>query len=1103
VIAENIRELFFRQVETILHFFRMDRHSSELMKLPLDLLLLGSLKTWMAPEVIQLNRLPMRATAYPFPNEQLALANRREDSPWFCSLNGEWDFHLASCPEEVPGEFVRADFLPHQQTGWKKVAVPGNWTMQDTFDKPHYTNVQMPFPDEPPRVPQKNPTGCYRTTLCLPESWRGRRCVLHFGGAESVLYVYVNGQPVGMSKDSRLPSEFDITSFVEVGQENIISAVVIKWSDASFIEDQDQWWMGGLHREVYLYSTARVYIADLFAVGSLENNYRDGRLKVSAKLGFSAEPEEKWQMEIQFFDPRGRAVFKAPLRKEIPVGAHNAWPRLQTEFDQAVRKPLCWSAEQPHLYRLVVSLKNPKGRTIESTSICFGFRSVEVRDRMLLINGKRVLIKGVNRHDHHDTKGKALDNETMRLDALTMKRFNFNAVRTSHYPNDPYWLDLCDELGLYVIDEANLESHDYYHQICRDRTYVSAFVQRAVRMVERDKNHPSIILWSLGNESGHGPNHEAMAGWIRGYDSSRPLHYEPGIWLPNTKHEPGKKIYDCGYQVTDIVCPMYSSIETIVEWATDKNHPDRKRPLILCEYSHAMGNSNGSLADYWDAFEKYPGLQGGFIWEWVDHGIKQQTKEGREFWAYGGDFGDEPNDLNFVCDGLVWPDRKPHPAMYEFQHLAQPVKILSYDVSSGMLKFVNKQDFSTLAWIRGEWKLKIDGRIVATGKLPLLKASPQEVQKLKLKISELKGKIGRDAFLNFRFFSVSKTPWCDAGHLVGWDQISLPLKMKNTDKTRKTKGETQPLRIERKAKTLRIGNDLIRVDVSTELGRIKSLSWKGRDFFADGPQLQIWRGPTDNDGIKGRDDADRPLGKWRRQGLDKLALKTISTQVREGRNGSVILRIEQGGACAASASALRHQHSYTFFPNGTIAVENVFVVDKAIPDLPRLGVALSLKADFEKLKWFGRGPWENYRDRNRSALMDLYTSTVSEQYVPYILPQEHGNHTDVRWLSLENEEEGMLVTADGSMEFTASHYTASDLDAARHTYDLHPREEVILSLDYRQRGLGTASCGPDTLDRYKIGPGKYRFGYALSFFKAGDIEPESLPSVPVIDRGTI
>ncbi|HEX4140453.1 MAG TPA: glycoside hydrolase family 2 TIM barrel-domain containing protein [Candidatus Methylacidiphilales bacterium] len=1046
----------------------------------LELFKIGGAKSWVAPEIIQANRLPSRATAYPFPDEKLAQAAVRENSPWFIPLDGEWDFQLFEMPAQAPADFIQPAFTPRAEEGWRKIPVPGNWTLQNTFDKPHYTNVQMPFPEEPPHVPEKNPTGCYRTTLDLPRNWAGRRVVLHFGGAESVLYVYVNGHAVGLSKDSRLPAEFDITPFVEFGRANVVCAAVIKWSDATFLEDQDQWWMGGLHREVYVYSTAPVFLADVFAIGSLENNYRDGRLKLTARIGFPAQPEEGWKVEARLFDPAAKAVFAKPLQALIPLGEKGAWPRLQAQFNEPVRKPQAWSAEHPNLYRLVVTLKDPKGNVVESTSARVGFRTIEVRDRKLLINGQRVLIKGVNRHDHHDTKGKALDRETLRLDALTMKRFNVNAVRTSHYPNDPYWLDLCDELGFYVIDEANLETHAYYHQVSFDRRNASAMLERAVRMVERDKNHPCIMLWSLGNESAAGPNHEAMAGWIRNYDPSRPLHFEPGVWVQYVPMQPTDKPFNRGHAVTDIICPMYTPIADIVKWATDKSHPDRRRPLILCEYSHAMGNSNGSLADYWDAFEKYPGLQGGFIWEWIDHGIKQKTADGREYWAYGGDFGDTPNDLNFVCDGLVWPDRTPHPGLFEFKHLAQPVKAIGY--KSGALEVKNKQYFSTPAWISGEWELKISGKSVAKGKLPALKTAPQASENIKLKLPAIELAPGEEAFLNVQFSAAEKTAWCEAGHVVGWDQIALPLKARRASKPSVVKSAAQPLAVKADADGFAIANDALQVRLSKASGVIEALQWQGHDFLEAGPQLQIWRGATDNDGIKGMPENLRVLGKWRAQELDKLALRAVSTRATANRDGSVTLVAEHIGTCKASRKAVRHQARTTLRPDGGILVENTFTVDKAVPDLPRLGIVLSLKPGFENLQWFGRGPLESYWDRKRSSIIDHFTSTVTQQYVPYIMPQEHGNHTDVRWLSLDDGKAGLHVTAHGLLEFTASHFTAHDLFAATHTYDLKPRAETILSLDYHQRGLGTLSCGPDALEQYRIKPGKYRLVFELRPF---------------------
>lgn len=1050
-----------------------------------EMLQIGALKTWIAPETVALNRLPMRATLYPFPDSRSARTLNREKTPWFQLLDGQWRFKMASRPESVTEKDVAADT---DRARWDEVAVPGNWTLQG-YGYPHYTNVQMPFPDEPPFVPDDNPTGIYAREFTVPAEWSGRRVVIHFGGAESVLYVYVNGQPVGLSKDSRLPSEFDITAFVTPGKTATVAAVVVKWSDATFIEDQDQWWMGGLHREVYLYATAPVHIADVFAVGALENNYTDGRLQLTVNPRFPRQPEAGWSVEAQLFDPKGKAVFKKALTTAVPVGDATQIGRMEAAFDAAVKKPALWSAEAPQLYTVVVTLKNPKGEAVETTATRVGFRSVEVRDRMLLVNGRRVLIKGVNRHDHHDTKGKALDRETMRLDAVTMKRFNINAVRTSHYPNDPYWLDLCDELGLYVIDETNLEAHGFYHQVGRDWRYASAYLERAMRMVLRDKNHTSVILWSLGNETRYSANHDAMAGWIRGYDPSRPLHFEPAIWIQGLSEEQQPyygKIYNYGQRASDVICPMYPQIESLIKWATDTKHPDQTRPFIMCEYSHAMGNSNGGLGEYFDAFEKHPGLQGGFIWEWLDHGIKQKTASGEEYWAYGGDFGDTPNDLNFVCDGLVWPDRKPHPGLFEYQHLCQPVKVTGFNPKTGVLEIKNRQDFTTLASVKGEWVLKLNGKAVAKGKLPALKTAPQQTEKVKLKLPALSGAPGDEAFLTVRFHTAAATAWAKAGHEVAWDQVAVPVK---TKAAKKTQPRVAPLAIEENGDTLVIHNDRLRVAVSAESGSIGSLQWDGRELFAAAPRLQVWRGPTDNDGIKGWTGQDyKSLGKWLAAGLDQLTVSPAATKARRNKDGSVTLTLEHIGSCKASERAIAHKQVITLSPDGRIAVTNTFDVDKALPELPRLGVVFTLQPGLEKLSWFGRGPFENYADRKRAALVDRYESTVAGQYVPYIVPQEHGNHTDVRWLALQGGGTALRVEAQGPLEFSASHFTAEDLFAGKHTYDLKPRAEVILNLDYRQSGLGTNSCGPGVLVPYQIPSGrKYQWTYVLQPGKAGSL----------------
>lgn len=1023
-----------------------------------DSLCLGGLPIWKAPELFRLHKLPARATFLPFPGE---------DSPQVLPLNGTWQFHLARNP-------VEAAVFAENPGEWSEIAVPGNWQMQGTWDRPHYTNVVMPFKNVPPDVPKENPTGVYRRVFQLPASWTGRRVVLHFGGANSTLLVFLNGRQIGLSKDSHTPAEFDVTDAIQPG-ENELLALVIKWSDATFIEDQDQWWLSGLDREVFLYTTAPVWIADIEARAGLVDDYTTGTFDVRVKLGGTVP--EGCSVQVQLLDPSGKTVLKKPLRGEVPIeGDCHQYPLQGVTLGCRIPRVRPWSAERPDLYTLLATLTTPLGT--EGARIRVGFRRVEIRDRSLLINGKRVMIKGVNRHDHDDLHGKALSRERMLEDVLTMKRFNFNAVRTSHYPNDPQFLDLCDEYGLYVIDEANIESHAFHNVICRDPRYAGAFLDRVMNMVQRDKNHPCIFAWSLGNESGYGPNHDAAAGWVRSADPTRPVHYEGAISRGQSKQhwdEPGTPpvTWDGGSHGTDIVCPMYPAVDEIVQWARKTRDP---RPMILCEYSHAMGNSNGSLADYWDAFENTPGLQGGFIWEWVDHGIRQRDAQGREFWVYGGDFGEQPHDANFVCDGLVWPDRTPHPAMWECKKLQQPVSVAM--VRPGRFRAFNKQDFTSLGWLRGEWELAVDGEVVQKGKLPRLNTAPGESEEFQLPVRI--SKTGQECWLTIRFFARQATPWCPAGHEIAWDQFQVA-----TKPARKATGRsktTQPvvLREEKGAFTLQAG--VLAASICQETGVLTSLKLRGREALVSGPRLNIWRAATDNDGIKAWSGQDwKPLGRWIKAGMDALKLEPRDVSVAKCSDGSVAVAATTAGI--TSIGEIEHRQVYTLGPDGELEVTNRFLVPEPFTDLPRLGVTLTLRPGFETLRWFGRGPWESYSDRKRGALVGLHSGTVTEQYVPYVVPQEHGNKTDVRWFSLAAPGKGGALRFSGEnrhLEFSVSHFTADDLFKARHTTDLTPRKEVIVNIDYAQRGLGTASCGPDTLPQYRIEPGNYELTYRIT-----------------------
>lgn len=1022
---------------------------------PLPLLFMAGVKTWEMPQLTSLNKLPARATLIPFPSPNDALAQDREQSPWFLSLNGQWDFKIKPKPETVTPAAIH--------TGeWATMPVPGNWTMQG-FGNPHYTNIIMPFPLSPPHVPEDNPTGIYRRAFTVPESWQGRRIVLHFGGCEGVLYVYVNGQPIGLNKDARTPAEFDVTSVVQVGKTNELLVVVVQWSDASYVEDQDHWWQAGIQREVFLYATGVPHLQDVFARGDLSDDLQQGTLRITSKIGFAGENHEDCTITAQLYDPAGKAVFDKPLSARATIFTDFAGratvPRSEVTLTQSVHAPLLWSAEAPNLYTLVVTLNTPQGA--ESTRCRLGFRKVEVRDRKLLINNKAVMIKGVDRHDHDDTTGKAVSREVMEADIRLMKQFNVNAVRTSHYPNDPYWLDLCDRYGLYVVDEANLEAHAFYHDVCRDPRYLHAFVERVSNMVERDKNHPSIILWSLGNESGYGPNHDAAAGWVRRADPSRPLHYEGAISRWNGESWEG------GHRVTDVVCPMYSPISSIVEWAETTTD---YRPMILCEYSHAMGNGNGSLSDYWAAFEKYEGLQGGFIWEWIDHGIRQVDENGTPYWAYGGDFGDTPNDVNFCTDGIVWPDRTPHPALYEFKKLVQPVRVEAVDLNQGRVRIVNKQDFTSLAWLRGTWELTADGKSALSGNLPPLEIAPGESLDVTLEGVRDDQTTG-ERFLTFRFYQNNDTWWAKAGHEVAWEQLALPSLAKQAPhRVRSTANAME------NDSAIALELDGIHAIFDKASGMLVEFGANGRNLIQRGPLLNVWRAATDNDGIKLQGGQDwKALPRWLSLGLNKAQYKTQSVRLVDGQ--VEVVHQASGRDCWTD---FLHTHHYQLLPSGELLVENTLELGQGVTDIPRVGVNLVLVPALEHLTWFGRGPLDNYVDRKAAAIVGLYESTVTDQYVPYIMPQEHGNKTDTRWLTLtDTDGHGLKASGQPLLEFSASHFTANDLFNAKHTIVLKPRAEVILNLDYAQRGLGTASCGPDTLEQYCLLQPNYQFTYRL------------------------
>ncbi|GIU90071.1 MAG: hypothetical protein KatS3mg010_1170 [Acidimicrobiia bacterium] len=733
-------------------------------------------RTWELPEVTAVGRLPMHT---PFVDR---------NGPWCVLLDGSWRFTLVPRPDAAPEGFQHPAF---DDGAWDEVAVPGCWTMQG-YDTPIYTNVQMPFCGFPPQVPADNPTGCYRTTFSVPSSWRDRRVVLHVGGAESVLYAWVNGAAIGMSKDSRLEAEFDVTEHVRAGERNTFAAMVVRWSDASYVEDQDQWWHAGIHRSVLVYATPRTRIEDVHAAAGLADDLTTGTLHVTTHVVFD-EPDRRdgWAVEVRLTDARGRAVGDV-LRGEVPrtrqaylFDGHVV--RLATAVPGVAR----WSAEQPNLYGLRVTLFDPAGGVRDEVDLRVGFRRVEIVGRELLVNGKPVLFRGVNRHDFDPDTGRVVSVDDMRADLVLMKRYGFNAVRTSHSPNDPRFYDLCDELGMYVVDEANIESHAYIFSLCHDPRYLAAWMDRGTRMVQRDKNHPCVVMWSLGNESGYGAAHDALAAWIRRYDPTRPLHYEGAIF-GDWRREQG---------VTDVLCPMYPELADIVRWAERGDPPDM--PLIMCEYSHAMGNSNGGLADHWDEIERLHGLQGGFVWEWRDHGLRQVLPDGTVRVAYGGDFGDHPNDLNFCIDGIVWPDRRPKPAMEEHKHLACPVRlrVSKADARRGVVRLRNVQSFTDTGWLRARYEIAVDGEVVQKGALRLPRVEPGKEATAEIAGLVPEADPDEQAWLTVFLETARELAWAPKGFEVGRQQAELPVRRRRARLPAARPGERVHVEIDRETGT--------------------------------------------------------------------------------------------------------------------------------------------------------------------------------------------------------------------------------------------------------------------------------------------------------------
>ncbi len=1020
---------------------------------------------WENPAVLSRNKEPPKATFVPFPD--LATALGGQPSPWLLSLNGTWKFNWVRRPADRPMDFF-AD--AYDTSGWQDITVPGNWEVQG-FGVPIYTNIPYPFPADPPHIPHDyNPVGSYRRTFTVPAAWEGNQIFLHFGGVKSAMYVWVNGQEVGYSQGSKTPAEFDITTYVRRG-DNTLAVEVYRWSDGAYLEGQDYWKISGIERDVYLYAVPAVHIRDFFAMADLDESYVDGILNLEVAVrNAGTQPTVGYVVRVNLLDADGSPVFDSPLLTDLSVPEDS---ERSVRFERFVSTPARWTAETPSLYRLTMELLAPDGRAVEAVTTRIGFRKVEIGHGQLMVNGVPITIKGVNRHEHNPYLGRTVTEAQMLEDIRLMKQFNINAVRTSHYPDTPRWYELTDEHGIYVVDEANIESHGMgYHPdttLGNDPAWLDAHLDRTRRMVERDKNHPSVIIWSLGNEAGDGSNFEATSAWIHQRDSSRPVQYERAGRRPHT----------------DIYVPMYARIPFLREYASE----ERDRPLIMCEYAHAMGNSVGNLQDYWDVIESSRQLQGGFIWDWIDQGLYAETETGESYWAYGGDYGPPgtPSDGNFLINGLVFPDRQIHPHLWEVKKVYQYVKVIPVDLASGQFLVANKYDYIDLSHLALEWSVSADGKVLSHDTIVGLNATPHDTVPLDFQF-QIEPEPETEYLLMFRFLTKQSTPLVPAGHEVAWDQFELPLHRRASQ----VKPEDLPaLSLERTTTSISVVGERFTVDWDAESGRMTSFAYDGVELLKRGPEPNFWRAPTDN---------DYGNGMPQRQGIWKDAAngRTVTDVVAEQLAPSVV-RVRVSATMLSDDVDLRT--SYTVFGSGDVVVDVSFEpTETNMPDLPRFGMALTLPTEFDSVTWYGRGPHESYWDRKTGAALGVYGGSVVDLYHPYVRPQENGNRSDTRWVALWNAASGVGLLAVGAptIDFSAYPFANEDFDEGpekrqRHTYDLERRPFVTLNLDYRQMGVGgDNSWGARPHEQYTLPVKGYSYSFRLRPFTQSDGDPATL-----------
>lgn len=1010
------------------------------------------MKTWENHQIDGINRMPARAHFLTFPSKEKALLNNNRYTHAFKNLNGVWKFMFLDAPEYSPEGFFNSDF---DVTKMDDITVPGNWQLQG-YGKMHYSDLWYNFPINPPYVPTENPTGIYKRTFFVEESYRDKKIIIRFCGVDSAYHLWINGKEVGYSKVARNESEFDITDIIRVGEENDVTVRVYQWSDGTYLEDQDMWWESGIFRDVELIGVPKDGINDYKVIADLDDEYKNGIFKVEAFLRTTKEVN----VTFELVDAGENTVFtKTVVAKEGKAC-----------IDEVIADVNHWTAETPYLYKLFMTVEDD-GQIVEVIPQNVGFRNIRLNGETFLVNGVAIKFKGVNRHDYSPQNGRVVSREEIEKDIILMKQFNINAIRTSHYPNSYYLYDLCDEYGMYLIAETDLECHGFeltgdYKWITDDPSWELAYVSRMTRMIERDKNHPAIIFWSLGNESAFGCNFRKMTDVAHEMDPTRLVHYEG----------------DFDVESADVYSTMYTWIENPKKPYLMKDIIEKsKKPHVHCEYCHAMGNGPGNLKDYQDLVYAHDKLQGGFVWEWFDHGIESFTESGEKYYRYGGDFGDDPSNKDFCIDGLIMPDRIPSPGLYEYKKVIEPITTTAVDIQKGIINLLSRYDFANLDRFNLVYKVMEDDVILQTGfmAVPSIEARANKDITLPYDLSAIKVKPGAHYYVNISYQLREDTSYASSGHELATAQFELPLYKEGI--------VVRPegiLNVEKEHTTLHVKGANFSLDFNLVNGNLMNIVRDGMQVLSKGPRVTLWRAPISND----MEIIDK-LKKVYFLHLEHEVVMNIDYHM-EGN----ILKVEVDTINSTTNSAwhFKTKYVYTVCPSGDILIDVEGTpsgrVDLAPDMLPRIGVSMHLDKSMEHVRYFGMGPGENYADSKEAAQMGLYANTVDGLFTNYVIPQENGNHMGCKWVSMTNDRGmGLLASTEGDFNFSASWYEDKDLDDAKHTCDLVKRDYIVFNVDYKQNALGTNSCGQWQLDKYRAKFEDFKLSFRLTPFNNKEV----------------